>query len=194
MISAEAITQAQFYDVDATHVVWHGNYARFLELARCALMEKIGYSYPEMARSGYLWPIVELRIKYVRPVRMAQQIRLSATLLKYENRLRIDYRIVDAANGGLLSKARMNLRARCFVVCCVSWILGALGSGWAGPPVEGTARLREGQILRGHFEQERHLEGFQAPVKSTGTFLLVPGRGLVWRTEAPFAVTTVISP
>jgi len=88
----------------------------------------------------------------------------------------------------------MNLRARCFVVCCVSWILGALGSGWAGPPVEGTARLREGQILRGHFEQERHLEGFQAPVKSTGTFLLVPGRGLVWRTEAPFAVTTVISP
>jgi acyl-CoA thioester hydrolase len=37
---------------------------------------------------------------------MAQQIRLSATLLEYENRLRIDYRIVDAANGGLLSKAQ----------------------------------------------------------------------------------------
>jgi acyl-CoA thioester hydrolase len=106
MISAEAITKAQFYDVDATQVVWHGNYARFLELARCALMEKIGYGYAEMARSGYLWPIVELRIKYVRPVRMAQQIRLSATLLEYENRLLIDYRIVDAANGGLLSKAR----------------------------------------------------------------------------------------
>jgi acyl-CoA thioester hydrolase len=36
---------------------------------------------------------------------MAQQIRLSATLLEYENRLRIDYRIVDAASGELLSKA-----------------------------------------------------------------------------------------
>ena len=105
MISAEAVTKAQFYDIDAMRVVWHGNYARFLELARSALLEKIGYGYLEMARSGYLWPIVDMRIKYVRPVRMAQQIRLSATLLEYENRLRIDYRIVDADSGELLSKA-----------------------------------------------------------------------------------------
>jgi acyl-CoA thioester hydrolase len=106
MISAEAITKVQFYDVDAMQVVWHGNYARFLELARCALLEKIGYSYSEMALSGYFWPIVDMRIKYVRPVRMAQQIRLTATLLEYENRLRIDYRIVDVASGDLLSKAQ----------------------------------------------------------------------------------------
>ena len=106
MISVEATAKIQFYDVDAMQVVWHGNYARFLELARCALLEKIGYSYPEMARSGYFWPIVDMRIKYVRPVRMAQKIRLTATLLEYENRLRIDYRIVDAASGDLLSKAQ----------------------------------------------------------------------------------------
>jgi hypothetical protein len=49
-------------------------------------------------------------------------------------------------------------------------------------------------MLRGRFEQERYLQGFQAPLKSTGTFLLVPARGLVWRTEVPFVVTTVISP
>ena len=106
MISAEATAKIQFYDVDAMQVVWHGNYARFLELARCALLEKIGYSYCEMARSGYFWPIVDMHIKFVRPVRMAQQIRLTATLLEYENRLRIDYRIFDAASGDLLSKAQ----------------------------------------------------------------------------------------
>ena len=106
MIAAEAVTQAQFYDVDAMQVVWHGNYARFLELARCALMEKIGYSYAEMAASGYMWPIVDMRIKYVRPVRLAQKVRLCATLVEYENRIRIDYRILDAATGELLSKAQ----------------------------------------------------------------------------------------
>ena len=106
MISAEATAKIQFYDVDAMQVVWHGNYARFLELARCALLEKIGYSYSEMARSGYFWPVVDMHIKFVRPVRMAQQIRLTATLLEYENRLRIDYRIFDAASGDLLSKAQ----------------------------------------------------------------------------------------
>ena len=81
-----------------------------------------------------------------------------------------------------------------FAACCVTLVLGAVAPGRAAPPVEGTTRLLEGQILRGRFEQERHLEGFQTPLKSSGTFLLVPGRGLVWRTEQPFAVTTVISP
>jgi Outer membrane lipoprotein carrier protein LolA-like len=81
-----------------------------------------------------------------------------------------------------------------FNVCCITLVLGALAPCRAAPPVEGTIRLLEGQILRGRFEQERQLEGFQTPFKSTGTFLLVPGRGLVWRAEVPFAVTTVISP
>jgi len=81
-----------------------------------------------------------------------------------------------------------------FAACCVTLVLGAVAPSRAAPPVEGTIRLQEGQILRGRFEQERHLEGFQTPLKSSGTFLLVPGRGLVWRTEQPFAVTTVISP
>nr|WP_282189074.1 LolA-related protein [Azospirillum sp. SYSU D00513] len=31
-------------------------------------------------------------------------------------------------------------------------------------------------------------------MKSGGTFLLAPGLGLIWRTETPFAVVTVMSP
>ncbi|CAO3416807.1 LolA family protein [Azospirillum argentinense] len=54
--------------------------------------------------------------------------------------------------------------------------------------------LSEGQVLRGAFVQERFLKGFQAPLKSEGRFVLAPGRGLIWRTETPFAVTTVMSP
>ena len=106
MISAETIIQAQFYDVDQMQVVWHGNYVRFLEHGRCALMEKIGYSYPEMVASGYAWPIVDLQIKYVGPVRLAQKIKITAKLIEYENRIKIDYRILDAATGAVLSKAQ----------------------------------------------------------------------------------------
>ena len=54
--------------------------------------------------------------------------------------------------------------------------------------------LSDGQVLRGAFVQERFLKGFQAPLKSEGHFVLAPGRGLIWRTESPFAVTTVMSP
>ena len=62
------------------------------------------------------------------------------------------------------------------------------------PPAVAAEALGEGQVLRGAFVQERFLKGFQAPLKSEGRFVLAPGRGLIWRTEAPFAVTTVMSP
>ena len=54
--------------------------------------------------------------------------------------------------------------------------------------------LQAGEVLRGHFVQERQLAGFSRPLKSAGSFVLAPGRGLVWRTEMPLADTIVITP
>lgn len=56
-----------------------------------------------------------------------------------------------------------------------------------------TQTLAVGQVLRGHFVQERKLAGFANPLKSSGSFVLVPGTGLIWHGEKPFANTTVIS-
>jgi acyl-CoA thioester hydrolase len=106
MISAEIALKAQFYDLDPMEVVWHGNYPRYLEQARCALLDRIGYNYPQMRDSGYAWPIVDMRIKYVRPVRFAQNILVIATLAEFANRLKIDYRIRDQASGEVLTKAQ----------------------------------------------------------------------------------------
>jgi acyl-CoA thioester hydrolase len=105
MISAAVVCQAQFYDLDPMQVVWHGNYARFLEQARTALMEKIGYSFAEMAESGFIWPIVDMRLKYVRPVTLRQEIEVTATLTDYQHSIRIEYRIADRASGEVLTKA-----------------------------------------------------------------------------------------
>jgi len=105
MLTVDTTIKAQFYDLDPLQVVWHGNYVRFLEQARCSLLDRIGFNYPEMARTGFVWPIVDLRIKYVRPIRFGQEVVVSATLAEYENRLKIDYRIRDPASGEVLTKA-----------------------------------------------------------------------------------------
>ncbi len=105
MITAEVVLKAQFYDLDPMSVVWHGNYARYLEQARCALLDLIGYNYDEMRASGYLWPVVDMRVKYVRPIRCFQEIVVTASLTEYQNRLKIDYRIRDAASAEVLTKA-----------------------------------------------------------------------------------------
>lgn len=50
-----------------------------------------------------------------------------------------------------------------------------------------------GQVLRGHFVQMRQLTGFAKPLRSEGSFVLAPGRGLIWRGEKPFPATTIIT-
>lgn len=103
-ISAEIEVDVPFHDVDAMAVVWHGHYVKYFEIARCALLRKIGYDYPAMADSGYLWPVVECQLKYVRPARYGQRLRVRAELLEYENRLKVGYLITDAASGERLTR------------------------------------------------------------------------------------------
>jgi outer membrane lipoprotein-sorting protein len=66
-------------------------------------------------------------------------------------------------------------------------ILASVAMAQAAP------RIGEGDVLRGRFVQERHLQGFTAPLRSEGSFVLAPEHGLIWKTEKPFAVTTVIT-
>ncbi|MGB0683243.1 MAG: acyl-CoA thioesterase [Magnetovibrionaceae bacterium] len=104
MISASVTLQAQFYDLDPMKVVWHGNYVRFFEQARCALLDMINFNYPEMKESGHMWPVVDMRVKYVRPVTFGQKIDVEARLEEYENRLKISYLVQDNRTRETLTK------------------------------------------------------------------------------------------
>ena len=93
-----------FFDLDPMQVVWHGHYVKYFELARCDLLQQIGYDYQQMSDSGYAWPVVDLRIQYVKPLRMGQVIRVQARLRDWEYRLKIDYVISDANSGERVTK------------------------------------------------------------------------------------------
>ncbi|WP_454766324.1 acyl-CoA thioesterase [Cupriavidus campinensis] len=103
-ISHEITLTPAFHDLDPMNVVWHGNYVRYFEVARCALLQQIGYDYPQMRDSGYAWPVVDLRVKYVRPLVYGQSMIVRASIVEWENRLKIDYEIRDAASGQRLTK------------------------------------------------------------------------------------------
>ena len=95
-LKAEVEIQVPFHDVDGMHVVWHGHYYKYFEVARTKLLQSIDYDVHEMKASGYSWPIVETNCKYVRPILYDQLIQVSAKIQEYENRLKIIYRISDA--------------------------------------------------------------------------------------------------
>jgi acyl-CoA thioester hydrolase len=96
--------QIPFHDVDMMEVVWHGHYAKYFEIARCALLEKIGYNYPQMRDSGYVWPIIDLNIRYAQPAVFGQTITVQAQIVEWENRLKINYLITDKSTGVRLTK------------------------------------------------------------------------------------------
>lgn len=117
-----------FHDVDAMEVVWHGHYVKYMELARCALLARYDYDYPAMRESGYAWPVVELKLKYVRPAEYGRSLRVTAHIVEWEMRLRIDYRIEDAVSGAKLTTAQttqvavdMRTREMCYVCPPVLW-------------------------------------------------------------------------
>lgn len=104
LTSHEILLTPAFHDLDPMDVVWHGNYLRYFEQARCALLQQIDYDYPQMRASGFAWPIVDIRIKYVRPLRYGQSVIVRATFAEWEHRLKIVYEARDAASGQRLTR------------------------------------------------------------------------------------------
>ncbi|MEP6897472.1 MAG: acyl-CoA thioesterase [Rhodanobacter sp.] len=94
-----------FFDVDSMNVVWHGHYVKYLEIARCALLERVGHTYAQMRDTGYVWPVIDLQLRYVQAARFGQQLRVRAELVEWRNRLKIHYLISDAESGQRLTRA-----------------------------------------------------------------------------------------
>jgi len=103
--SVDVEMQVQFFDLDPMQIVWHGNYVKYLEVARCALLDSIHYNYVEMKASGYAWPVIDMQLRYVGSASFGQRLKLRAEIVEWENRLKIDYLITDAQTGKRLNRA-----------------------------------------------------------------------------------------
>ena len=94
-----------FYDIDPMNVVWHGHYVKFLELARAELLAKLDFGYHQMKECGYLFPIIELFVRYAQPLVLGQRVIVKAKIVEWESRLKVVYEIRDKATGRRLTRA-----------------------------------------------------------------------------------------
>ncbi|AUA57292.1 acyl-CoA thioesterase YbgC [Achromobacter spanius] len=104
LIGAEIDIRVPFFDVDSLNVVWHGHYVKYLEQARCELLDRLGHNYDAMRASGYAWPVIDLHLRYAQPAQFGQRLTVRAELVEWENRLKINYLILDAATGQRLTR------------------------------------------------------------------------------------------
>lgn len=96
--------EVPFFDVDMMNIVWHGHYVKYFEMARCALLDKIGHNYNRMRECGYGWPVVDLQLRYVQPAEFGQKIIVTADLVEWQERLKINYLITDTTSGERLTR------------------------------------------------------------------------------------------
>ncbi len=82
-----------FHDADPTGVTWHGNYFRYYDTARTALLAKLQFGYRQMAAAGQSWPIIDTRVRYRRSIPYGSHITVSAQLVEWEFRMVIYYQI-----------------------------------------------------------------------------------------------------
>ena len=104
-LTASVPIRVPFFDLDPAGVVWHGRYFQYFELARAALLEGVDYSYEGMENSGYLWPVADAQVRFVRPLTLDQEATVTACLREWELRLVVDYRIEDE-NGEIMTRGR----------------------------------------------------------------------------------------
>lgn len=119
---AETETQVPFFDLDPMEIVWHGHYVKYLEVVRGVLLDTIDYNYAQMKASGYLWPVIDMHLRYAAAATFAQRLKLRAEIVEWENRLKIAYLITDGATGRRLIRAsttqvavEIATREMCFV-------------------------------------------------------------------------------
>ncbi len=105
-IESETYITVQFYDLDPMNVVWHGNYIKYLETARCDLLSKIGYDYDNMREDGVAYPVATMELKYIKPCIFQQKLKVVASIEEIEPCLIIKYTIFDAETGEKLFKAK----------------------------------------------------------------------------------------
>jgi len=70
----------RFNEVDAYQVAWHGHYVAWMEVGRNELASRFGLAVDQLAEAGYLGPVVNLELKYLRPARFNERLTVRTTV------------------------------------------------------------------------------------------------------------------
>ncbi len=90
MFTHETAIRVRYAETDQMGVVYHGNFFPYLESGRVEAMRSLGVAYADMEKMGISMPVVEVQVKYLRPARYDDLLRVRTSLPQ----LPADHRIV----------------------------------------------------------------------------------------------------
>ncbi|CAM1367157.1 acyl-CoA thioesterase [Tenacibaculum soleae] len=91
--------RVRYAETDKMGVVYHGNYAQYLEIGRTELLRTTGITYSNMEKNGVMLPVISLSINYKKSALYDDEITIITTLKKTPTvKIEFDYKIINQNN------------------------------------------------------------------------------------------------
>ncbi|MCV6628741.1 MAG: acyl-CoA thioesterase [Flavobacteriaceae bacterium] len=102
----ECQIRVRYGETDQMGVVYHGNYAQYLEIGRIEWLRDLGISYKNMEEDGILLPVISLEARFIRSAMYDDTLTIRTVLNKLPSvKIAFDYEIFNQ-DGDLLVTAK----------------------------------------------------------------------------------------
>jgi len=102
--------QVPFHDVDPLHIVWHGHYFKYLEVARTELFERHGIDGQDMLDLGFRFVVSHTECRHVSPLTYRDAYRVSAWFHgEVDHRIEVLYEVWNLTADKRAARARTAL-------------------------------------------------------------------------------------
>ena len=101
--------RVRYGETDQMGVVYHGNYALYLEMGRIEWLRKLGVSYKKMEENGIMLPVVSMSLNFKKSACYDDLINVKTQLKNQPTaKIEFDYEITSE-NGQILALANVVL-------------------------------------------------------------------------------------
>ncbi len=102
---SEISFRVRYSETDQMGVVYHGNYAQYLEMGRVEWLRALGVSYKSMEKNGIMLPVISIQLHFKKSA-VYDDLLTVKTILKKKPEVKIvfDYEIYNQS-GALLATA-----------------------------------------------------------------------------------------
>lgn len=110
---AKYIHKVQYYETDKMGLTHHSNYIRWMEEARVAWLEELGFGFDKLEGVGITSPILSVNCKYKNGSTFGDSIKIETKVKKYDSiKITISYVMTKVGSGEIVAMGETDL---CFI-------------------------------------------------------------------------------
>lgn len=99
MFSSETQVRIRYGETDQMGYCYYGNYAQFYEIGRVEALREMGFSYRALEESGIMLPVLDFKIKYLKPAFYDDRLTVRTTVQEIKGaRILFTYEMFNEKN------------------------------------------------------------------------------------------------